>query len=430
MGFEPALTAIDEDLAELAAMGAALSLHSPRLGAIIAAKEIDLRAAIKAATHPLAAERALSSHASALRALWLRNAAAIAAETWRSPTAAETARLERGPHDAFGYERDLQPKALETRAAAFLPAPPGRRAEHVLAHSGQAAMTLVLLALAETGATTLAHAGAYFETRDLLAALPLRPAPPETSDVLLVEPIACNGAFARNDAAGLLARRTAAALRALILDATLMGRAEHLLAPILPHDPALIIRISSTLKLMQGGLELANAGLISLYARDPGPMARRLRRLRTLIGAGLSEADAIALEAPWFLDPAATDAYVGAVFANNARLAHALAAANTRFAPVRHPGLDGGDAPFCALGLTDPSEPACAALEREIAEAAQVRRLKFDRGGSFGFRDHRYEIVRPETGEPSFLRIAMGRRGGWSCDGIISMLAALCGRRS
>ena len=67
-------------------------------------------------------------------------------------------------------------------------------------------------------------------------------------------------------------------------------------------------------------------------------------------------------------------------------------------------------------------------LDKEIAAEALRRRLNFARGGSFGFRAHRYEIVKPETGEAPFLRIALGRRGGWSCEGVIAMIAEMAGR--
>ena len=65
------------------------------------------------------------------------------------------------------------------------------------------------------------------------------------------------------------------------------------------------------------------------------------------------------------------------------------------------------------------------ALDQEIASEAQRRRLNLARGGSFGFRGHRYEIVKPETGEPPFLRIALGRRGGFSCEGVIAMIGEI-----
>src|SRR5690606_19633904 len=153
-----------------------------------------------------------------------------------------------------------------------------------------------------------------------------------------------------------------------------------------------------------------------------------LRRVRTLIGAGPSHADVLALEAPPFLDREFTERYAAAVFEHNAQLAQALADANRRFAPVTHPSFSGGFAPYCAIQLPSGSTADYDALEREIAQEAERRRLNFDRGGSFGYRAHRFETVKPETGDPPFLRIAMGRRGGWSFDGIVRMMIEIASR--
>src|SRR6185503_12963632 len=101
--------------------------------------------------------------------------------------------------------------------------------------------------------------------------------------------------------------------------------------------------------------------------------------------------------------------------ANNAALAKAVAENNRRFAPISHPSLIGGNAPYCVFQLPNADPPAYDALENEITEEAKRRRLLLSPGGSFGFRGHRFEIVRPGTGEAPFLRIAMGRRSGWSC---------------
>jgi len=50
------------------------------------------------------------------------------------------------------------------------------------------------------------------------------------------------------------------------------------------------------------------------------------------------------------------------------------------------------------------------------------------RGGSFGFRAHRFEIVKLETGEAPSLSFALGRRGRWSWEGVTKMLAQLAAR--
>lgn len=382
------------------------------------------------ARHPIEAEQAVEAFARGLRRLWLETAAHEAASVFRSPTETETKKIARH-HDAFGYERDLQPETLERRCKDFYPAPPpGWRQDHLIFSSGQAAMTSALIALGQRlapgGVLRLTHRGAYFETRSLIRTLPfLHDATfMQTADVIIDEPLCCDGQFHQIDTSKLLA----ASPRAVVFDTTLMGRddgVDRYLAALEPEKDQIVLRVSSCLKLLQGGLELANAGILSVYTREESELPTELRRIRTLIGAGIHLVDAIALEAPWFLDAKQTDRFTGAIFDNNARLVRAVAETNERFAPILHPALTGGAAPYCTFQLAEPSPQAYDALEQEIAAGVKSRNILIAHGGSFGFRGHRYEIVKPETGEPSFLRIAMGRRDGWSCEGLIQMMSEI-----
>jgi len=63
-------------------------------------------------------------------------------------------------------------------------------------------------------------------------------------------------------------------------------------------------------------------------------------------------------------------------------------------------------------------------LDERLSDEARKRGLVFDKGCSFGFRGHRFETVRPEVGPP-FLRVAMGRRGGPSFEGILRLFRTL-----
>lgn len=66
------------------------------------------------------------------------------------------------------------------------------------------------------------------------------------------------------------------------------------------------------------------------------------------------------------------------------------------------------------------------ALATVIAHESELRGLLFDRGGSFGFRGHRYEIVTPVPGRGRpFLRVAMGARDGPSFRGIVELMREL-----
>jgi hypothetical protein len=359
-------------------------------------------------------------------------------DIYRSPTQAQIERLAARHADVFGYERDLAPSSLEDRCATFFPRPPDAwRAEHLLFSSGQAAMTNVLTALSSSihHPVRVSMHGCYFETRDLIErapALASLTAGESPADAILIEPIGCNGAFIRADIAAIIRRAVESRHepRALIFDSTLLGRRDGLNDALnLLNDadpPPLVVRLMSGLKLLQAGLELANVGIVSVFSRNDTDFTEDLRKLRTLTGAGLRYADLLALEAPFFLDADYTRFYEDAVFANNA--AFARAAARNPALQVSHPALDAapGIAPYCVLRPRDPRVP-CEALEDALARGSDERRLVFDRGGSFGFRGHRFEIVRPETGDAPFLRVAMGRRAGWSLDGAIGLIGEIEG---
>jgi hypothetical protein len=428
-------SALGAEARDLRLLGRRLARHAPRLSSQITTLQATFDAAL-ATAEPYMAERAAEAFTRSLRSLWLEAAGREASTVFRSPTANETQRIGKR-HDAFGYERDLQPESLEKRCEAFFTAPPpGWRQDHILFSSGQAAMTTALLVLgshivSDKPALRLTHRGVYFETKSLIRSLPFvtEATFAQTADVVIDEPVCCDGQFHQLDTSKLLS----ASPSAVIFDTTLLGRMDGIddyLSELQPGRKEVVMRVASALKLLQGGLELANCGVLSVYTSHPSLscLGDKLRTMRTLTGSGLHHVDAIALEAPWVFDVDHTDSYTSAVFDHNARLAHAIEPVNQRFDPITHPSFGGSNAPFCAFRLKAASPEAYDALDQEIAAEAQRRKLNLARGGSFGFRGHRYEIVKPETGEPSFLRIALGRRGGWSCEGIIAMMARLAAR--
>jgi len=425
--------ALAEEARDLRLLGRRLSRHAPKLAPAIAALQARLDANLASADPP-AAERAAEAFTRSFRALWLDAAGREASSVYRSPTAGEARRIARN-HDAFGYERDLQPESLERRCRDFFPTPPaGWRQDHVIFSSGQAAMTNALLVLgrhvaSDRPALRLAHRGSYFETRALIQSLPFitEATFAQTADIIIDEPICCDGQFHQIDTSKLLSTSPCA----VIFDTTLLGRNdgidEYLLA-LRPGGKQVVMRVASCLKLLQGGLELANAGVLSIHTSHASVhgLGDHVRLMRTITGGGIHLVDAIALEAPWVFDADHADVYTAAIFDHNARLAHAVEQTNKRFAPVTHPSFSGHDAPFCAFRLAKGDD--YDALESEIAGEAQRRRLNLVRGGSFGFRAHRFETVKPETGEQPFLRMALGRRGGWSCEGIIQMIADIAAK--
>jgi hypothetical protein len=384
---------------------------------------------------PLEVELGLEQAARRLRADWLKSVAAETAGFLRSPTEREIERLAQGRHGAYGYERGFQPESLEARCQAFFgPAPADWTAAHVMFSSGQAALAAILLHLADhrRGKLRVAHVGSYFETRELVARTCAPARTPADADCVIIEPIACDGRFTTHDPASTASRLAGG--QTLVVDETLSAPASELPAVLsgAVAGGVAVVRLLSGLKLLQQGLELANVGIVSVFAKDPASaasLARGLKRCRTLTGAGLRFADALALEAPFFLDRDATRKYADAVFTHNAALGRAVAAQNRAFKPLGGAELADAAAPYCAFELLagnslEPLEALAGRIERQ----AKARGLLLERGGSFGFRGHRYEVIQPDTGEQPFLRVALGARDDHSCRGVIELMAEIaCG---
>lgn len=384
---------------------------------------------------PIEVERGFDEAARRLRSGWLKSVAAETSRVLRSPTEREIARLNRSRHDAYGYERDFQPESLEARCGDFFgDAPPGWTAAHVMFSSGQAALASILLELAapRPGKLAVAHVGAYFETSELVRHACRRAGGPADADCVIVEPIACDGRFAAHDPACIA--RDLGRGQTLVVDETLTAPATRLpdILDAAPDHDGGVIRLVSGLKLLQQGLELANVGIASVFARDAdraAALADGLKRCRTLTGAGLRFVDALALEAPFFLDRRATQAYAGRVFAHNAALAEAVTARNRLFKPLGDSDAATAAAPYCAFELR--AGNSAASLEQlalVIEREAKARGLLIERGGSFGFRGHRFEVIEPETGAAPFLRMALGARDDHSCAGVIALMAELAAR--
>ena len=430
----PAREEIHEECLALLKLGDNLSARLPQTEAVLRTWRDAVTALSDADLTPATAEAELDRLAQALRRICLAQAHAA---------------------PAHGIA------ALEARLDAYAPAPGGWHADHLLFSSAAAAMHCLLLALSPRGANPahpprVRHLGGNFETEELLAMLSdhgiLRALPAEGgdhTDVLILEPVYFDRAaqMHRLDLQAALDRHCATVEGCpslVIVDSTLAGPG-FALDPLLPEALScaeaghLLVRMSSGPELDQAGLALADVGMVSHYrhkrqglAIDP---AEKLRKIRTLTGAGLSN-DAIgALEAPWFLDRAHALGHAEAVFENNALLAHRLAEIDGLFSQVSHPGLgsldDEAEAPFVLIQLEDDTPANYHKLEHLIAREAKARGLHFDRGGSFGFRGHRYEAVLPQAGEITpFLRVALGARKGWSRDGIIDLLCEIARARS
>jgi hypothetical protein len=393
----------------------------------------DLRARLPDRSKDFAAQEGeLEGAAWALRKGWLGLAHRPADALPKSPCAGQRAHLACGDDLSFGYDRELDPSALEARGLDYMPRPAGWARDLVLFRSGQAALSgLLQLAISrwgERGPHTIAHAGAYYETAAWLERWPERilrrcGGTDAEADLVIAEPVWCDGRFGR-------AVRLPKPRRALLLDTTMVGPSYDI-GPHLQESCPLVAAYSSGLKLDQAGLELANVGIVRLFGRDPAELAAvapGLREIRGLTGSGLTFDEASALSAPWFMDRAYADRYTAAVFAHNRALAQAVGGGSGVFGSRCHPSPhdDGASAPFCALTLNEPSAASYRRLAEIVERESDRRRLHLVKGGSFGFRSHRFELIEPPPGQgDTFLRVAMGWRDGYSREGLCELFAEL-----
>lgn len=375
-------------------------------------------------------ERRLDAAALRLRQDWLRIAHRPADMTLKSPCDGQHGHLASGITVEFGYERDLDVSVLEARGANYMVPIKGRAAELVLFRSGQAALTaLIQLAVERWGVDAplgVAYDGAYFETQALLGRWPARVVRPvrRNADIVIGEPVWCDGGFGH---AAPPPASMASLAKAMILDTTLSGPAYDASRWSNPGAGPLFV-VSSGLKLDQAGLELANVGMVRIYSRGADTVSARLRKLRALNGTGLTLDELSTLSAPWFMDRQYADRYTSAVFGNNRALAQAIGKASPVFEADCHPSLLEPDlqAPFCALRLRAPSPANYKRLLDRFETEIGRRGLLVAKGGSFGFRGHRYELIQPEPDQGcTFLRVAMGWRDGFSRQGLTDLLAEI-----
>jgi len=444
-----------KELFELAdALCARIHTHQSAFKELIA----DIRQRFDAPQSAVDSERLSENFGRALRQLWIEASVSSTSQNYRSPPAAQKTRTATGRNIEFGYERDLQPTYLEERCGNFYVEPPeGWSSDNVLLSSGQSAMAAVLHAL-EGGLLiggnrplSFVHLGAYFETAEIFSLFSslLKPIgcgreavkriDSLDADVFIIEPVFCDGEFGSIDVDRVIdVHKRNMRSRVYIFDTTLTGMAHSVekdLVRMRPLKPPAVFRLVSGLKLLQGGLELSGVGVLTVFTPNDAALSAkqlgdRIRKIRTLLGLGLSFADVAVLEAPWFLDREYTSIYQQAIFDNNARLAKTVAASNRIFRGAFHPSMlpecqGPRDAPYCVFRLQGTDPQSYARLEQLLRHEIRKRGILFETGGSFGFRGHRFEVVHPEDGSESFLRVALGRRQGFSCDQIIALISEL-----
>ena len=413
----------------------------------------------------LATENTLDEMALELRRIWLRLAHGASDCYMKSPPLAQPKRMPNGEALEYSYERNLQPSPLEDRCGDYAPAPPGWTIDHVIFSSGQAALAALLQSWHSMvrpepdDPLRLALFGSYFETQVLLGLLQnssfhwqklsgnheLQDTVARSgADIVLLESICYDWDLEPLDLAQFLAawrRRRTDRPSIVIVDSTLSG-AFFPFASVLKEfqesqPPALVVRLSSGLKLDQAGLELANVGILSLYVPVAVPsmpaapqIGHYLRKMRTILGSGLSFDELAALSVPWFLDYEYFERYCQAVFENNAMVSASIHGIEGIFSRVVYPSLGGtlreeswAEAPFCVLHLREDTLADHGLLLGVLASEVRRRDLCFQAGSSFGFRGHRYETIVPRVADRKGLfKVAMGARGGPSRAGIVELL--------
>lgn len=412
----------------------------------------------------LRGERRLEALAHELRETWLRAAHSYSNPQWKSPPHALKRDLPGGGTISYNYERALRPTSIEERLAAFRPAPPGWEEAHLVFASGMSALLTLLHGQLRParprfggGPVQAALWGGYFETYILLDALSgpgFAWARPRTQaeladatargayDLLIAEPVTYDYGMDVLDlemlAASWAARQTDRPA-AVVLDTTLSGDTlphTRLLAAFGAAPPSLVAILSSGSKLDQQGLELSNAGLVSLFTptgatRPAEQVAGYLRKLRASFGTGLSLDELVVLEAPFFLDRAGSDRFAADVFEGNAVLAQGVRRFGGLFRSVAHPatrgpGPDWAVGPFVVFELREEAPAHHRLLLAVVQEEARRRGLQLTLGSSFGFRGNRFEAIQPEPmGSKGLFKVAVGARAGPSRDALVELFDAL-----
>lgn len=391
------------------------------------------------------AEQRLDALATSLRQICLRTASLYSMKFYRSPLDSELPMAANGESLDFGYERDIRPESLEDRLRQANPA--GLESEHFLFSSGQAALTALVMAGswrdANQSVPLVLHTGSYFETSDLLRFLEhagvisvLKPGLAATSpQIHIMEPVHCaaDGEISAEDEVCLRAaiNSPGAAIDLVIIDTTLcqVPFSEEDLAQVFHgfNEHPVVAVFRSGLKLDQAGLELSNVGVVSLYAGAGAcgktrleKVAANLKRFRTLTGGGLGFEQINSLSVPWFLDPLYRQRYAGAVFDNNATFAQRVASSATL--DVAHASLvdPSQECPFCTIRIMHGSDDSYRRLEAHIENETRRRGILLRRGGSFGFRGHRYQVIFSDEGAP-FIRLAIGARRDASFQALIPL---------
>lgn len=431
------------ELDEILALGKLAASHLHELGDDLDRwAERGCRQLAAVADDPHQGEVCLERMARRLRQICLRAGHEVTETSYRSPPESELDGS--GSDTGCGYERSNEPAGLESRLTARAQQAGLRAVDHILFSSGQAAMSAAMTAMSQRAhlrghaSPHIHHIGGYFETGALLSAFSRAgfcrytagepSAPLAGNSILVAEPVYHDREGRFHIWHPSLLEKDSTQPPHLIIDGTLCGplnQAQRELQDAAQFPFFIVVR--SALKLDQQGLEMANAGIVSILAPQDtagvvAEVAKELRQIRTLTGTSLSFAANAALSFPWCLDPERGSQYAEQIFFHNACLGQSTRV-GADLKEVLHPaGLGrGAEAPFVIMRLNGGDAESHRRFGQRLESTFKEKRILIDRGGSFGFRGHRYDIVTPDDGAPAFIRIALGYRKGWSYDQLIDL---------
>jgi len=422
-------------------------------------------------------EARLEDLALQFRSIWMKIAFEHTGHHLKSPLKGDDVIFPLGQKSEMNYERIVMPTAIERRFKTYTPRTKGWAPAHLLFRSGMGAIVSLFQNLRphffseDHEQIIVDFFGGYFETQrafDLFSSPLITFRRHETGNdlldavdkgdghVLFIEPVSYDWDMEVLDLKRLVAslnKRTRPP-EMIVIDTTIVGHTfpmQSFLNALPDPAPPVVVQISSGLKLDQEGLELSNAGLFTLFCKDDSKAAetvqRFLKRLsgnRKINGTNLSSFEIAALDAPWFMNRKRFVEHSQAIFRNNEKLARALspvvASVGGIFERVSHPSLsDAADLPWAVAPFVvfhfreafDHDQTHVRITETLLKHSSRDGLSFFGTGMSFGFRSHRFEIIKPETilhpkgTAKGLLKVAMGSRNGPMASAVTELLTNL-----
>ena len=391
-----------------------------------------------------------------LRYQWLRFASQYSHRILKSPIIGPYEATVSGAKFRFPYDRWLKPKYLEKRCNDYHPTPDGWHGEHLLFASGMSAANAAI----QYSRTRLSHLpelhlyefGGFFEYERLFRYTSdekfiaeickdheslINIVKNSEADILMIEPVAALWPMEVFDIqkfkeAWYSAEKVPASL---IIDTSPIGCVFPMkeFLNLLSARPPMVMEVSSGLKLDQAGLDLANVGILSMYLPERVSFKRRhsrlkmLARMRRTFGLSATFNELSTLEFPAFLNRSRQLKHTKSVYANNALFAKSMNQIGKGiFTEIAHPALSKNTsswagAPFVLMRLQGEEEEDRKLMKDILRKEAEERGLCFNKGSSFGFRSHRFEMGIGGAPGSTGIRIALGSRSGPSLHGLIEL---------